>query len=903
MSVKQKNLLSSRSEYTLAYSSMGGVDLSGGAGKSRKRFSRLENMYKDYEESADGITESVPGFRKILSLGKHINAIFSHHGRDGEEFLVVHAGEDIYRFPISERDSIGTLTPICSIRDVRSDAFTSGSEIFIIDGENLTRIDANGNAEVINSYFTSAYVPTTFVNGTELEQRNLLSDYTLEKYTVTNAEELAYGTPELMFRITSPTKKTCAVTGIDGRNISEVFIPAYTELLGERYAVTEICDGAFADDYDIESLCLSSKTERIGAGAFAGCDALARVICSDMTSEIGEGAFENCTSLSFFHAGAALALIGAGAFSGCSALSSFNYSLDEAHLELIDGADEISSLTKVYGSVSRELTVSIPIFGLATHVQSVNVNGASLPFAATSDAQGYFHSFRITTQYGAAALNGAEVTVRLCFEPENLFGGAEYALFKSPDGATVSDEAAIKGCRICESYDGRIFLSGNPSLPNTVFYSSRGMSGRNEPTYFGALNYFNDGTGAFTVTSLLTAGDSLAVFKSGDDGGGSIFYHTPKETDMDILPKIYPVSYTHSGICARGDSISFFDDPIFISPLGVSALEKKNINLARSVAVRSHNINPSLLTESAKDITLAEWQGYLAVAVNGTVYLADSRDMFTHPTGNTEYEWYILKGVGTYQNDTRVYRYASTPYPGTRLHERIDEPTDETVYSYDYSPDLTVYYTFEGGVMYAVTPTEQMSGGTFSPAVYIHGCGDGKYLFFGTECGDICLFNNDKRGEPPVYSSESLSNEEKRERYGRRIHTSYYSFAGHAPKYALSTVRDDCGIPHLTKSTVKHSLAVKLRTFGHGRIVCEVGTDRSGYSETAEIPNSEMKFDDLDFSSMTFSEGSDVTLPISEKEKKWVEKDIGFYADDFASPFGISSIAYRFTVKGRIKKQ
>jgi hypothetical protein len=44
------------------------------------------------------------------------------------------------------------------------------------------------------------------------------------------------------------------------------------------------------------------------------------------------------------------------------------------------------------------------------------------------------------------------------------------------------------------------------------------------------------------------------------------------------------------------------------------------------------------------------------------------------------------------------------------------------------------------------------------------------------------------------------------------------------------------------------------------------------------------------------------TAPLSEREKRWVEKQIAIYTDEYSSPFGIYAIAYRFTVDGKIKK-
>ena len=63
-----------------------------------------------------------------------------------------------------------------------------------------------------------------------------------------------------------------------------------------------------------------------------------------------------------------------------------------------------------------------------------------------------------------------------------------------------------------------------------------------------------------------------------------------------------------------------------------------------------------------------------------------------------------------------------------------------------------------------------------------------------------------------------------------------------------------------------------------------------------------MNFGELDFSGFTTASGNSYNLPFAEKEKRWVEKQIAIYSDRFRSPIGIYSIAYRYTVKGRIKR-
>ena len=214
-----------------------------------------------------------------------------------------------------------------------------------------------------------------------------------------------------------------------------------------------------------------------------------------------------------------------------------------------------------------------------------------------------------------------------------------------------------------------------------------------------------------------------------------------------------------------------------------------------------------------------------------------------------------------------------------------------------------IYYSKRGGERVAVYPTEEQRGGSFSPATVYLGV-DG-LLFFGTDDGSVCVFNNDKRGVPPerISSEEGFNADEYKAAMGRLIHPDFYSFAGHAPRYAIKTKSDDCSIPHLTKNTVKHSLVIKCKSYSGNKIHVEVGTDKSGYKEICSFPGTRIDFSSLDFSNISLDSSEYATLPISEKEKDWIEKQLTVYSDSYCSPIGIYSITYRYTVKGRIKQR
>jgi hypothetical protein len=175
-----------------------------------------------------------------------------------------------------------------------------------------------------------------------------------------------------------------------------------------------------------------------------------------------------------------------------------------------------------------------------------------------------------------------------------------------------------------------------------------------------------------------------------------------------------------------------------------------------------------------------------------------------------------------------------------------------------------------------------MTGGEFFPASTLYGANE--LLFFGTESGDLCCFNNDKRNESGDIDIE------------------YYTFNNRRYVSGIVTAHDNCGIPHLTKSTKRRSLCLHLKTFGRGQVKVGVLTDKKGWTEVAEAENSSFSFDSVEFDSFTFNTSSHVVLPLSEKEKRWIQKQYRIFSDEYKRPFGIFELSYRYKVAGRIKE-
>ena len=894
---------SSKFEYTMSYSGMRGVDFSDETNtKRRTRYAYLENMYRDYECEGGALTESIPGFRKIASTGEKINNIFKHKHADGQDVILVHSGSRLLGFYVKQVDDSPTPLFFANLKDGKSSGFACGSDFYIFDGNCVTRINEHLQAFQLNeSNLTEAYVPTSYVNGTKLEERNILTDSFKEEYTVILPEDLTYESDGLLFRITDHEKMYCELYGVTSLCERDVSVPKYTDIAGTKYRVTKIADSSFRGNTTIRSIYINEGCLEVGSYAITSMPSLKSVHLPDSIEKIGNSAFAYCPILDDVRLGANLSYVGEGIFTDTPLLYRIKYAKSKAALSAVQNM-LINDREIIEYTNPSDIKIEIPVYDNAKYAESVRSGSNILAFTPKFDAS-YEFLRGVVISGSASSLRGLKLIIH------GVYYDYSYPVSKTGAGIIsnlkegISPVSLVCGMTVCECFDGRVFIGGHHAMPNTVLYSSRDRSGNNNPFYYGIHNYFNDGVGPFHVTSMLAAGSSLAVFKSGDDGAGSIYYHTPSETGFDSLPKIYPVSYVHSGIPATGESISFFDDPIFISNIGISSLDKLGVNLERSISCRSNGVNPRLLCEDLDEISLAIWCGYLAVLARGNIYLADSRQRYRDDTGKLQYEWYYLTGIGSYIDDRQVFRYSTSAVGDFLKHENEDEVCEGEIFSTSID-GKTVYYTSEGGKSYSVYRTSERRGGTFSPAIKLLSC-DNDLLFFGTENGDICLFNNDKRGAiPDSYSDdESFDAEGYRLIMGRRIHPEFYSFAGHAPKYSLSTVTDDCDMPHFTKSTVKNSLTARIRCFGRGELLINVETNRRGYCEVAHFTDADLNFCELDFSALSFYTENRLSIPTGERERGWCEKRVSISSESYNNPIGIYSLTYRFTIKGPVKKK
>lgn len=198
---------------------------------------------------------------------------------------------------------------------------------------------------------------------------------------------------------------------------------------------------------------------------------------------------------------------------------------------------------------------------------------------------------------------------------------------------TVSGYAnRIKNCTIIKVFDNRVFFSGNPDYPNAVFHSEL-----NNPYYVSDLSYYECGTMENAIRSMVVGNNLLWVFKEDEQTKDTIFYLTPTlDTEEG---RIYPTSQGNVSVGCISKAVNYKDTILFFSRNGMEGI-RGNISYEQSVSHKSSLVDSKLINMSNYPfLKVTEFNGYLVVAVDNKIFLADYRQTFQGVTG-TEYEWY-----------------------------------------------------------------------------------------------------------------------------------------------------------------------------------------------------------------------------------------------------------------------
>ena len=208
----------------------------------------------------------------------------------------------------------------------------------------------------------------------------------------------------------------------------------------------------------------------------------------------------------------------------------------------------------------------------------------------------------------------------------------------------------VKKCTISVEFDNRIFFSGNPDYPNTVFHTEL-----EDPRYVSDVGYSTVGLDMAAVKTLIPGNGILWVFKETVQNGSNAFYLTP--TIDYKLGKIYPSETGNISTGCISTGVNFNDDICFFSRNGLEAIGK-NLGNDQILDHRSSLVDSRLISNTDyQNIKIAEYRGYLMCLVDSKVFLADSRNLYEKTQNKAEYEWFYwelpfnVNYMTEYQND------------------------------------------------------------------------------------------------------------------------------------------------------------------------------------------------------------------------------------------------------------
>lgn len=212
----------------------------------------------------------------------------------------------------------------------------------------------------------------------------------------------------------------------------------------------------------------------------------------------------------------------------------------------------------------------------------------------------------------------------------------------------------IKKCRfgivagVKSAYD-RLFISGNPDLPNTDWFSASA-----DPLYFGDWNYGEIGKEGSAITGYSIVEGNLATHKENDDDGRNCYIRIGEiETDpdtVDLMTVKFPITNTIQGKgCIAPYSMGYLGEPLYLTAEGVFATTPYEFNARLYAQRRSFYLDGKLLNESnLQNAVSIVWKDFYLLAINGTVYVLDTlqRDLSDVARGSQyQYEGYIWTGI------------------------------------------------------------------------------------------------------------------------------------------------------------------------------------------------------------------------------------------------------------------
>ena len=164
----------------------------------------------------------------------------------------------------------------------------------------------------------------------------------------------------------------------------------------------------------------------------------------------------------------------------------------------------------------------------------------------------------------------------------------------------------------------RLFLSGNPQLPNYDWYS-----GYNDPLYFGDRSYSVLGQAGSAIVGYSVINDRLAAHKDAMEAERNVVL---RSGDLVDNQPSFRIVNTLQGAGALGKySFAYLcTEPLFLTALGVYAITPQDVTGERYAQNRSYYLNGKLLDEPGlEDAFAITFKDMYWLCVNGVAYILD----------------------------------------------------------------------------------------------------------------------------------------------------------------------------------------------------------------------------------------------------------------------------------------
>ena len=206
----------------------------------------------------------------------------------------------------------------------------------------------------------------------------------------------------------------------------------------------------------------------------------------------------------------------------------------------------------------------------------------------------------------------------------------------------------VNYCTILQKYGyggnaDRLFISGNPALPNYDFWS-----GYNDPTYFPDLNYaqIGDENTAIMGYSWLSDG-SLAIHKEWNGQDSTIYIREGTTYNGQVVFTLKQgavglgVVSSRCGGYLNGDPLQLSTEGVFATiPVGNTAINE------RYAQNRSYFVNPLLKKQNLADAEAIVHKGKYYLAAGDYVFVADGdQRSYSYKGDQSSYEWYLWDNV------------------------------------------------------------------------------------------------------------------------------------------------------------------------------------------------------------------------------------------------------------------